>query len=303
VHSRAFKEAVTVTDRHHFGRKEEQMRYHSTSTQFMNKSHIRVICWVSILASYLALSLNIRPFGMAAPKLRILCLHGKQQNKDVFRAKLGKIPRKLKDVAEFTVIDAPFILEDQSTPEQIARTWFHREVNGGPIDVHSLREGLDSLLSTWSEIGPFDGVFGFSMGGTMASIMASATCSIDPTQDIAELETSAVDEKTAPTESEVPLFPGLRFVICAGAVDIPKEFAATLDQSELPVKFPLLIPTRIQSLHIAGSGDTAVPISSSRGLAGRFTDSKFVEHAEGHHIPMKTPIVEAIDEFVRAQIC
>eukprot|EP01032_Pedospumella_encystans_P008054 gene8054-9601_t len=213
---------------------------------------------------------------MAAPKLRILCLHGKQQNKDVFRAKLGKIPRKLKDVAEFTVIDAPFILEDQSTPEQVARTWFNREVNGGPIDVHSLRGGLDSLVSTWNDIGPFDGVFGFSMGGTMASIMASATCPIDLARQVAEpINTNNVDETAQPSESEKPLFPGLRFVICAGAVDIPKEFAATLDQSELPV----------------------------RGLAGRFTDAKFVEHAEGHHIPMKTPIIQAIEEFVRAQNC
>ena len=266
----------------------------------MNKSHSRVISWIVILVSYFVLSLKIRPFSMAAPKLRILCLHGKQQNKDVFRAKLGKIPRKLKDVAEFTVIDAPFILEDQSTPEQIARTWFYREVNGGPIDVHSLRGGLDSLVSTWNDIGPFDGVFGFSMGGTMASIMASATCPVDLARHVAEpINTNNVDE----TESESPLFPGLRFVICAGAVDIPKEFAVTLDQSELPVKLPLLIPAHIQSLHIAGSGDTAVPISSSRGLAGRFTDAKFVEHAEGHHIPMKTPIIQAIEEFVRTQNC
>ena len=269
----------------------------------MNKSHSRLISWIAI-ASCLVSSLKIRSFSMAAPKLRILCIHGKQQNKDVFRAKLGKIPRKLKDVAEFTVIDAPFILEDQSTPEQVARTWFYREVNGGPIDVHSLRGGLDSLVSTWNDIGPFDGVFGFSMGGTMASIMASATCSVDLARQVAEsINTNNVDETAQPSESERPLFPGLRFVICAGAVDIPKEFAATLDQSELPVKFPLLIPTHIHSLHIAGSGDTAVPISSSRGLAGRFTDAKFVEHAEGHHIPMKTPIIQAIEEFVRAQNC
>lgn len=270
----------------------------------MIRRHGGSFCWLILIVSSLAFSLNIPFFRMAAPKLRILCLHGKQQNRDMFRAKLGKIPRKLKDVAEFTVIDAPFILEDQSTPEQVARTWFYRELNGGPIDVHSLKAGLDSLVSTWNEIGPFDGVFGFSMGGTMASIMASATCPAEPVHPISvSSDTISVDSSSATTaESETPLFPGLRFVICAGAVDIPKEFAATLDQSDLPVKFPLLIPTYIQSLHIAGSGDTAVPLVSSRGLAARFTDSKFVEHTEGHHIPMKAPIIDAIDEFVRLQL-
>lgn len=247
------------------------------------------LLFCSLHVSYIS-SLRQSVFKMAAPKLRILCLHGKQQNREVFRAKLGKIPRKLKDIAELTVLDAPFILEDQSTPDNLARTWFNREINGGPIDVVSLASALDGLAITWTEQGPFDGILGFSMGGTMASIMASATC------PISEGESSMLGG------SEKPLFPGIRFIICAGAVDIPKEFAATLDQSHLPVKFPLAIPTHIHSLHIAGTGDTAVPISSSMALAARFTNSKFVEHGEGHHIPMKTPIIQAIDEFVKSQV-
>lgn len=262
---------------------------------FLKKCMIRalvpVVLSFCLLNVRYILSLRQSVFKMAAPKLRILCLHGKQQNREVFRAKLGKIPRKLKDVAELTVLDAPFILEDQSTPDNLARTWFNREINGGPIDVVSLASALDGLATTWREQGPFDGILGFSMGGTMASIMASATCPVSESEGAAVI--GSLDK---------PLFPGIRFIICAGAVDIPKEFAATLDQSHLPVKFPLAIPTHIQSLHIAGTGDTAVPISSSMALAARFTHSKFVEHGEGHHIPMKTPIIQAIDEFVKSQV-
>jgi hypothetical protein len=246
-----------------------------------------------LLFSVLTFSLRCSLKSMAAPKLRILCLHGKQQNREIFRAKLGKIPRKLKDIAEMIVVDAPYILEDLSTPEVSARTWFYREVNGGPIEVSSLRDALKGLETTWREQGPFDGILGFSMGGTMASIMASA--------NLAEVTADEVGGNGDDVGSKSLLFPGLRFVICAGAVDIPKEFSDVLDLSDLPVKFPLRVPEYVRSLHIAGTADTSVPIASSIALAGRFTDSRFIEHDQGHHIPMKTPIIQAIEEFVSQQ--
>ena len=41
-------------------------------------------------------------------KLNILCLHGKSQNKEVFRTRLGRIPHKCKDVAIFYCdVEAP----------------------------------------------------------------------------------------------------------------------------------------------------------------------------------------------------
>ena len=43
--------------------------------------------------------------------LHILCLHGKSQNKEVFRTRLGRIPHKCKDLAIFfTDIEAPHCL-------------------------------------------------------------------------------------------------------------------------------------------------------------------------------------------------
>ena len=44
----------------------------------------------------------------SAEKLNILCLHGKSQNKEVFRTRLGRIPHKCKDVANFYCdVEAP----------------------------------------------------------------------------------------------------------------------------------------------------------------------------------------------------
>ena len=39
--------------------------------------------------------------------LHILALHGKQQNGQIFRSRLGQIPRKLKAVATFHIIESP----------------------------------------------------------------------------------------------------------------------------------------------------------------------------------------------------
>ncbi len=76
--------------------------------------------------------------------LKILCLHGKQQNKTVFRTKLGRIPPKLKNCAVLTIVDAPLTCtpsaidtnlvddsnveesEDSERDDSAQRTWYHR---------------------------------------------------------------------------------------------------------------------------------------------------------------------------------
>ena len=41
-------------------------------------------------------------------KINILCLHGKSQNKEVFRTRLGRIPHKCKEVGTFYCdVEAP----------------------------------------------------------------------------------------------------------------------------------------------------------------------------------------------------
>lgn len=229
-------------------------------------------------------------------KLRILCLHGKMQNKDVFRKKLGRIPHKLRNLAELIIINAPYVL-DQSldtnadSDEAVSgRSWYLREFDGGPVITESLLESLDYIKDIWRRCGPFDGILGFSMGGTMAGLLASGW-------------TTNIDRKTPNNlhthkelfDSEYSSLIGLRFVMCAGAVDIPSQ----LDSLYLETQgHQLQISPNIKSLHIAGKSDTSVPISSSLALAQRFNSPVIVQHEEGHHIPMKAPILSEIVKFV-----
>src|SRR4051812_6775423 len=110
---------------------------------------------------------------MASNMLKILCLHGKQQNKEILRTRLGRIPGKLKNIAIFTIIDAPHLDGFTTDNTQQVRTWFHRDESTGDIDLQSLQDSLLFLQEINKIQGPFDGILGFSMGGTIAALIAS----------------------------------------------------------------------------------------------------------------------------------
>lgn len=211
---------------------------------------------------------------------KILCLHGKQQNKQIFRTKLGRIPPKLKSLATLTIVDAPFDCEASPSsasfdaddasdsapsaqspqPESIGKTWFVRGPSGA-IDEESLQRSISHLESVWREEGPFDGLLGFSMGGTLAAVISS--------------------------ENYASRFPGLQFLVCIGAPDVPE----VLDR--------LSLPATLRSLHIAGESDTSVPAASSLALSRRFSAAEVCLHPQGHCIPMKAENVAWITQFVQ----
>ena len=57
-------------------------------------------------------------------KLKILCLHGKQQLATVFEDQTAKMQKKLKNVATFTFVDAPFELTLKDGDDLRTRSWF-----------------------------------------------------------------------------------------------------------------------------------------------------------------------------------
>ncbi len=195
--------------------------------------------------------------------LKILCLHGKQQNKEIMRTRLGKIPHKLKSMAQLTIIDAPLMDGYLADNSQEVRTWFIRD-DTGVIDVSSVEQSIRYIQNIWEESGPFDGILGFSMGGTVAAIMTM--------------------------KSNIELFPGLKFGIFIGSPDIP---TVKLGYTE-----NVNIPETIRSLHIAGNADAVVSIVSSKALVERFVDPVFIEHEQGHCIPMKAEMLGNIVNFV-----
>ena len=91
--------------------------------------------------------------------------------------RLGTIKRKLKKIASLHFVDAPYILPSppsQKDDTSEYRTWFYREVEGGTlISPDSIEKSLAMLEHEWVTSGPFRGIIAFSMGGCVATVIAS----------------------------------------------------------------------------------------------------------------------------------
>ncbi len=183
---------------------------------------------------------------------------------------MGTLRRKVKKYSNLRFVDAPHIIDNGASDSE-QRTWFYRE-SSGAVNVQSLEESLVFLEREWITNGPFCGIIGFSMGGSMASIIAAL-----PNR-----------------------FPQLSFVITAGSPVVDISVIAAANICNFPPELNAQIPSCVHSLHIAGKQDTAVSMLSSRQLASKFNldISEFLEHDQGHCFPSKADITDKCTEFI-----
>eukprot|EP00931_Biecheleriopsis_adriatica_P073096 TRINITY_DN47452_c0_g1_i1.p1 TRINITY_DN47452_c0_g1~~TRINITY_DN47452_c0_g1_i1.p1 ORF type:complete len:879 (+),score=181.36 TRINITY_DN47452_c0_g1_i1:47-2683(+) len=201
------------------------------------------------------------------PRLRILCLHGRCQTASTFERKLERVASKASSFAELVFVDGPLELPLQHGERLNTRGWWaegERYTESPAV--------CDTLERAWAELGPFDGVLGFSEGAAAAVLCC--------TMAVQERQSSHLG-----LESEIPLFAGLRFTILAGAPSTPEGS-------------PLLL---MPSLHFASAEDTVVPIADSRKCAAIFKDAVVVEHSGGHSLPQRAEEVRRLASFLEAQ--
>jgi len=129
------------------------------------------------------------------PRLRLLCLHGRQQSSAVFQHRLDKLVTKAASWAEFTFVDGPEELPLQPSERVNSRSWGLSD----PSDPKSSEAASRVIERAWAEQGPFDGVLGFSEGASAALLCC-------------QLADSAV--------------PGLRFAVLAGGPAPPSGLKA-----------------------------------------------------------------------------
>src|SRR5712664_3599057 len=109
-------------------------------------------------------------------KLRILCLHGYHGNANVLRDQMKMLNNGLEHLAEFVYVDAPSLAKGDFG-------WWHavRDENSagnedpgvGP-DVARYKgwsSTYEWVVSLFKREGPFDGVFGFSQGAALTSLL------------------------------------------------------------------------------------------------------------------------------------
>ena len=216
--------------------------------------------------------------------MKILALHGKQQNGEIFRSRLGRLPQQIETGKKTSngnnnnsciidYVDAPFELSLNHGDSIPMRTWYHRRKDN-TVDYDSLEKTLNYLELIWRSKDGYDGIIGFSQGGMIAAIMTSLP----------------------------HRFPGLQFFIIGGAPDV-----ACLDDtntsgggsSSSRYSMKSIHPIDVCSLHLVGLKDQVVAPSSSHALANRFLDPRVIEHEMGHCIPTQAKYLSMMIDFIQ----
>jgi len=176
---------------------------------------------------------------------KVLCLHGSEQSAKIFKAKIGRFPHKCRSSFELKFLDAPNSLNNLEGETEL-KSWYTRDPFNEIINKESLENSLQFIENEFKMNGNYDGILGFSMGGSIASILAMLP----------------------------DRYPEIKFIISIGARDI-SELLNTLNMTDE------FVYKHIKSLHVMGKTDQSVPIESSIELMKRFYNPIILEHEKG----------------------
>ncbi|XP_023713089.1 esterase OVCA2 isoform X2 [Cryptotermes secundus] len=209
--------------------------------------------------------------------LRILCLHGYGQNGEVFRRKLGGVRKLLKKNAELIFVTAPNKIpppEEHSVTDENAQIndeyawWFTTENRmfdaKKPSDIClGFENSLALIEKTFEELGPFDGLLGFSQGAGFVGIL----CGMQQSNWL-KYEFS--------------------FAILVGGFK---------SQCHPHLNY-YLKASSIPSLHVYGENDKVISREMSELLLEQFSHVEISVHPGGHYVPATGPQKQSYISFL-----
>ena len=114
---------------------------------------------------------------MKLPPVSILCLHGYSMDGALLSRQMKRLTQRLESRARFHFLDAPFVVPSVIDPLQQGCSWWRAtRLEEGGWRYDGVDRALDSICEAdtaeraRSGAG-FSGVFGFSQGGALASLM------------------------------------------------------------------------------------------------------------------------------------
>ncbi len=210
-------------------------------------------------------------------RLKILCLHGYHGSAATLRNQMADLVRGMDRLAEWVYVDAPSLAVGDFG-------WWHatadtrvvaaRDAGVGPGSKHyqGWARTREALVGVFKTEGPFDGVFGFSQGAALTSLLVGLRAS-----------------------------PGLR------TSDKPLRFDFAIMVGGFPVADPELAKLyggapcyQLPSLHLVGRSDGIVPIEASKVLASKFAQPLIVEHDGGHVVAATSQVCQRVSGFLGA---
>lgn len=137
------------------------------------------------------------------------------------------------------------------------------------------------MAASIAEAGGIDAVVGFSQGGALAALVASA-----------------LEERTLPEGAEGDWARGLREANGGRPVKFAVSYSgfyAPVDQLRFCYEPKIKTPT----LHYLGSLDTVVEESRSQGLVDRCEEPLVLTHPGGHHVPVSKEWAMPLAGFIK----
>ena len=208
---------------------------------------------------------------MSAKRPRLLCLHGSRSNAEVteMQCTLLGLDEFGQGPCECTYLTAPHETEEGFDKDiKNPRSWWI----GGEME-----SGLRSVVEHVMENGPYDGVYGFSQGSSVITILS--------------------DQKVWHQLSGGSTQKPWRYAIFGCGTDY------LLGQPSAPhVETPLDMP----SLHVLGAQDHI--LADSKSLTTRYKDPTILTINSGHAIPItlqdgspgSTAVLQQVQSFIRA---
>ncbi|XP_020380558.2 esterase OVCA2 [Rhincodon typus] len=232
---------------------------------------------------------------MAPPVLRLLCVHGYRQDGRSFRERTGSLRKALRKRAELLYVSSPLrvplSLGASAQPPAVAGDgtqmgeteedgrgwWFSNpaEDSFNALDrvesCKGLEESLETISKAMTELGPFDGIMGFSQGAALVAMV----CALKQKGD--------------------PRFQFDFAILVAG-------FKSRCKLHEHFYQEPIAVP----SLHVFGDTDRVIPGQLSQDLSTSFVDPVILTHSGGHFVPVaaaqKLVYLEFLERFRRSNL-
>lgn len=173
-------------------------------------------------------------------------------------------------------------IDDPNAEENLPDTWSWWRKDEATGEYLQFDKGMEAVATAITEAGGVDGICGFSQGGAVTCVVASA------------LESG----RKVPEGPEGDWVRKLREANGGRAAKFAVSYSgfwATPDRLKYCFEPKIATPT----LHYIGSLDVVVEESRSQGLAERCVDPIVVVHPGGHHVPVAKEWAMPLAGFIR----
>ncbi|KAK4224176.1 serine hydrolase FSH [Podospora fimiseda] len=250
--------------------------------------------------------------------MRIICLHGVGSSGRILDSQMQPLVQALDPSYEFVFVDGPFLCERGPGMAAFLDGPFFSHTEGYSPD--QMAEAHDYLETTIDELGPFDGVFGFSQGGALAIsymhrkqvrdkirpfkfalIMSSVIpCSADPGDCLCAIRrqdrnfTELLEKTVVEARKNKALLPD---------IDLRVYDRDCIDEREAPrLMHGLLLKEKIRTptVHVTGRKDFVFmrAMSDAAREVCEVKMLKSLEHGGGHQPPQRAGEVKAVARAV-----